>query len=87
MDISRSLVAVRREFAFPVDYSAGKHWELVSSPSTVTTYSKDLALRLTVCRAIAELLVKEHRAYHHKFISTNCPNPWAYVIGNIVFAR
>jgi hypothetical protein len=57
MDISRSLVAVGREFAFFIDYSAGKHWELVSSPSTVTTYSKDLAMRLTTCRAIAELLV------------------------------
>ncbi len=46
MDISRSLVAVGRKFAFPIDYSAGKHWELVSSPSTVTTYSKDLGYAL-----------------------------------------
>jgi hypothetical protein len=27
-DISRSLVAVGREFSFPMDFSAGKHWEL-----------------------------------------------------------
>ena len=38
-DISRSLVAVGREFAFPIDYSAGKHWQLTSSPSTVESYS------------------------------------------------
>jgi hypothetical protein len=43
-DISRSLVAVGCEFAFPIDYLAGKHWELVSSPSTVRTYSKNLAM-------------------------------------------
>ena len=74
-DISRSLVAVTREFAFPIDYSAGKHWELVSSPSMVTTYSKDLAMYLTACHAIAELLIKEHHAYHRKFINANRPNP------------
>jgi hypothetical protein len=87
MDISRSLVAVGREFAFPIDYSAGKHWELVSSSSMVTSYSKDLAMRLTACCAIAELLVKEHHAYHHEFINTNRPNPRVYVVGDIVFAH
>jgi hypothetical protein len=35
----------------------------------VTTYSKDLAVRLTTCRAIAKLLVREHCAYHRKFIN------------------
>jgi hypothetical protein len=44
-------------------------------------------MSLTACCAIAELLVKEHRAYHHKFINANCPNPWVYAIGDIVFAR
>ena len=86
-DISRSLVAVGREFAFPIDYSTEKHWELVSSPNTVTTYSKDLATRLAATREVAELLVKEHRDYHHEFINTNRPNPRIYAIGDIVFAR
>jgi hypothetical protein len=86
-DISRSFVAVGCKSAFPIDYLAGKHWELVSSPSTVTTYSKDLAMHLIACHAIAELLVKEQRAYHHKFINANCPNPRVYAVGDIVFAR
>ncbi len=42
---------------------------------------------LTACRAIAELLVKEHHAYHRKFINANCPNPQVYAVGDIVFAR
>jgi hypothetical protein len=42
-DISCSLVAVGREFAFPINYSSSKHWELTSSPATVESYSKDLA--------------------------------------------
>jgi len=86
-DISRSLVAVGREFAFPIDYSSGKHWELTSSASTVVTYSKDLATRLTACREVAELLVQEQRAYHREFINARRPDPRVYSVGDIVFAR
>ncbi len=68
-DISRSLVAIGREFAFPIDYSSGKHWELTSTASTVVTYSKDFATRLKACREVAELLVQEQRAYHREFIN------------------
>ena len=42
-DISRSLIAISCEFAFPIDFSSGKHWELTSSTSTVVSYSKELA--------------------------------------------
>ena len=42
-DISRSMVAIGREFSFPIDFSAGKHWELTSSPSSVVSYAKELA--------------------------------------------
>ena len=44
-------------------------------------------MRLTACRAIAELLIKEHRAYHRKFINANHPNPRVYAVGDIVFAH
>jgi hypothetical protein len=37
-EISRSLVAVSQEFAFPIDYLSSKHWELTSSPMTVESY-------------------------------------------------
>ena len=57
-EISRSMIAVRREFAFPLDFSSGKHWQLTSSPNTVKTYSKELAIRLSACRKVAELLVR-----------------------------
>ena len=63
-DISRSLVAVGREFAFPIDYSSGKHWELTSSPTTVVSYSKELATRLSACQEVSKLLVEEQRSYH-----------------------
>ncbi len=44
-------------------------------------------MRLTACHEVAELLVKEHRAYHRKFINANRPNPRVYLVSNIVFAR
>ena len=62
-DISRSLVAVDREFAFPIDYSSGKHWELTSSPTTVVSSSKELATRLSACQEIAKLLVEDCWAF------------------------
>jgi hypothetical protein len=86
-DISRSLIAVGREFAFPIDFSSGKHWELTSSASTVVSYSKDLAAQLSACCLVAELLVEEQRAYHREYINACQPDPIIYSVGNIVFAR
>jgi hypothetical protein len=85
-DISRSLVAVSCEFAFPIDYSTNKHWELKSSPTSVESYSRDLATLLSVLREVAQLLVQEHRAYHRELINSRHPDPHTYSIGNIVFA-
>ena len=68
-DISRSLVAVGREFAFPIDYSSGKHSESTSSPTTVVSYLKELATRLSACQEVAKLLVEEQRSYHRELIN------------------
>jgi hypothetical protein len=59
-DISRSLVAVGCKFQFPIDFSSGKHIELMSAPGTVVSYSQELASRLGACRQIATILVEEH---------------------------
>jgi hypothetical protein len=85
-NISRSLVAGGREFAFPIDYSTNKHWELTSFPSSVESYSKDFAIRLAALREVAQLLVHEHQAYHCKLINSRRSDPYIYSIGNIVFA-
>jgi hypothetical protein len=84
---TRSLVAVGCEFTFPIDFSSGKHWELTSSPSTVVSYSKELATCLAACRQVAELLVREQRSYHRELINARRPDPRIYSIGDIVFAR
>jgi hypothetical protein len=86
-DISGSLVAVGRESAFPIDYSTNKHWELTSSPSSVESYSRDLATRLSALREVAHCLVQEQQAYHCELINSRQPDPPIYSGGNVVFAR
>ena len=66
MDISRSFVVVGREFAFTINYSHLKHFELTSTPDTVTSYSKALAQRLAAGHAVAKLLVDKMRSYHRE---------------------
>jgi hypothetical protein len=86
-NISCSLVAVGREFAFPIDYSTRKHWQLTSSPATVESYSKQLATCLSACHEIAELLVCEHHNWHQALVNSRRKDPHVYSPGDIVFAR
>ncbi len=86
-DISPSLVAVGCKFAFQINFSGGKHWELTSTPNTVVSYSKELAASLSACHEVAEYLVREQRAYHPKLINAQQLDPRIYSIGDIVFAR
>jgi hypothetical protein len=86
-DISRSLVAVGQEFAFPIDFSSSKHWQLMSSPATVDTYSKQLAAQLSACPEVAELLVREQREWHRALFNSRRKDPRVYSPGDIVFAR
>ncbi len=86
-DIYCSLVAAGREFAFPIDYSPNKHWELRSSSSSIASFSRDLATRLFALREDAHLLVQEQQAYHSEFINSRQPDPCIYSVGNVVFAQ
>jgi hypothetical protein len=64
-----------------------KHWEFTSSPATIDTYSKQLAKRLTACRNIALLLVREQCEWHRALINSRWQDPRVYLPGYIVFAR
>lgn len=84
-DISRSMVCVGREFQFPIDFAAGKHWQLTSTPSTVQSYAKDLAtwLSSSSCREVAELLVSEQRVWHRELIASHRPDPRLFNVGDM----
>jgi hypothetical protein len=83
-DISRSLIAIGREFAFPINYSTNKHWKLTSFPYSVESFSKDLAVHSSALHEVAQLLVQEHQAYHCEYINSRGPDPHIYSVGNIV---
>ncbi len=85
-DISRSLVVVGQEFALPINVFTGMHQELMSSPTTIKSYSRNLSKRLAICQEIAMLLVSEHRAWHRKLINSRRHNPRIYKSDDIVFA-
>jgi hypothetical protein len=85
-DISCSLIAVGQEFAFPINFSSRKHWELASSASTVVSYSKELATWLSACRDVAKLLVKEAHTYHREYVNAHRPNQRIYSVDDILFA-
>jgi hypothetical protein len=86
-DISHSMVAVGRNFAFPINFSSGKHAELYSAPGSVVSYSKELASHLDACREVAMLLVKEQCCWHCKLIDSRRRNPRVYSVCDVVFAR
>ncbi len=86
-DISQSMVAISRKFAFPINFSTGKHAELYSRPGTIESYSRELAIRLSSCREIADLLVREHRCWHRNLVNSRWRDPRIFSVGNIVFAR
>jgi hypothetical protein len=86
-DIFQSLVAVGREFDFPINYSTNKHWELTSPPSSMESYSQDLATRLSAPCEVAQLLVQEQCAYHRELVNSRRLDPRTYSVGNVVFSR
>jgi hypothetical protein len=86
-DILRCFVALGRKFQFPIDFSADKHLELTSTPASVTSYSRDLATRLSALREVATLLVEEQRAYHCEFINVRRPDPKLHSVDDTVFAH
>ncbi len=86
-DLSRCFVALGQEFQFPINFSANKHWELTSTPATIKSYAREVAIHLQSSREIAKILVKEQQAWHHKFIHAYRPDPKIYSVGDIDFAR
>ena len=77
----------KQEFAFLIDFSSGKDWELTSLPSTAVSYSKELATCLSACCEVAEILVEEHRLYHCELNNARWPDPHIYSVGNIICAQ
>ncbi len=86
-DISRSLIVKGREFRFPIDFLENKHFELISQPSSVSSYAQDQRMLLEASRAVAKVVIDERRAYHRELVNSLRPDPRTYNVGDRVFAR
>jgi hypothetical protein len=86
-DLLPCFVALGRKFLFLINFSAKKHFELTSTPSTIVSYFCKLATRLSALREAASLLVKEQRAYYRKLVNLHQPDPKICSVGNINFTH
>jgi hypothetical protein len=86
-DLSRSKVAMGREFHFPIDFSVSKHLELISTPNSVQSFAKNQAKLMEASLEIAKTLLQEHRAWHRELVNASRPDPRIWQVGDIVFAR
>ena len=85
-DISRCLMVTGREWRFPIDFSANKHFELLSKPSTVHSYAQRQAIILSASRQIGRILIDEARSYHRELINSLRPDPLIFAVGDFVLA-
>jgi hypothetical protein len=86
-NLSHCFIALGREFEFLIDFVTNTHFELTSTPSTITSYSRNVATPLSTLCKVAELLVKEQCAYHREFVNSRWPDPKIYSVGDIFFAQ
>jgi hypothetical protein len=86
-DISRSLVAMGREYSFPIDFIDTIAPSLDLSPNAKISYANDLKQRLKACQEVYKVLIEEHRCMHREYINARRPNPTLYEVGDIVWAR
>jgi hypothetical protein len=86
-DISRSLVAVGREFAFPIDYLDAPAPSLDVDASIKQQYHENLRSLLKSCRDVYKVLIEEHRCMHREYVNARRPDPIIFKINDIVWNR
>ena len=66
-DISRFLVAVGREFQFPIDFIRDDiNLEILDSK---ISYANSLQKRLQCCQEVYKVLIDEHRCMHREYVN------------------
>ena len=86
-DISRSLVAVGREFSFPIDFVDQNSPNLNSSVQAKLKYTDELRLQLKASREVYKVLIEEHRCMHKEYVNARRPDPFLFNIGDLVWCR
>ena len=86
-DISRSLVAVGREYLFPIDVVDQPSPNPNLSAQQKLSYTEELRARLKGCREVYKILIDEHRRMHREYINARRPDPTIFQPGDIVWCR
>jgi len=88
-DMSRSLVAIGREFNFPIDFvtPSSRVYSHSVSPSMVETYTHQMLGLLKKCQEIYKILISEHRAMHRELRNSQLPEPFQFHVGDFVLAK
>ena len=86
-DISRSFVAVGREFSFPIDFLDQPSPHLDVPTSTKLQYSDELRLQLKASREVYKILIEEHRCMHREYVNSRRPDPFLFHVGDLVWCR
>ena len=86
-DLSRSLLAVGREFQFPIDFTSRYHITYDTDESQVRKYADELCDLLTKSREIYEILISEHRAMHREYRNAQLNQVRKFKTGDIVFTN
>ena len=76
-DISHYLVAVGREFKFPIDFIRDDINLEISLDSKIS-YANSLQHRLQCCQEVYKILIDEHRCMHRWYVNTRRPDPFKF---------
>ena len=86
-NLSCSLVAVGREFHFPIDFENRRHISFSSNKNKICTYTEDLLYTLEKCQYVYQLLISQQREYHREYRNSQLNDPKKCKVKNIDFAR
>lgn len=86
-DLSRSLVALGREFHFPIDFESRRHRTINIDESTVKSFAHDMLSLLEKSQEVYKLLIHEHRALHREYRNSQLNQPRKFKVGDFVFTN
>lgn len=86
MDIIRSLVAIGREFKFPLDCIADDINIDVPKAGKLKD-AIDLIFRLDNCCEVYKVFIDEHRTIHREYVNARRPDSFLFDVGDILWVR
>jgi hypothetical protein len=87
MDLSRSLLAVGREFHFPIDFEANCQMYFEVTNNNKKLFADNLLDLRFKSQEVYVLLIPEHRVLYREYRNLQIKFPWEFKLGDIVFTN